>query len=340
MNFRMNAARCALWVFASLAIAACSSQGQGGTLPQGLSTPSLASNGFQSMSQALPQAARKTATSPSTVETFQFQTIDNPLDPTFNQLLGINDAGTISGYYGAGTVGHPNQGYTVAPPYHKESFTPENVPGAFQTQVTCIDNLGNTGGFSVDSKGVIRGFIEWNGVFTNYKHYKSTNTQILGLNNAGTAVGLYSDRNGKFHGFALDQATGKFKPVNPPGATNVQATAINNNGDVVGFYATSPSNSFGFIEKKGVFSVFAFPKAVQTSAFGVNDSDEIVGAYVDQKNVNHGFLLESPLSHAKYTTIDQPNSTATWLNGINNNGQMVGFYLDNAGRTHGVLVTP
>ena len=325
MNFRMNAARCALWVFASLAIGACSSQGQEGALPQGLSAPSF---------------AKGAAALPSTVQTFQFQTIDNPLDPTFNQLLGINDAGTISGYYGAGTVGHPNQGYTVAPPYHKDKFTPENVPGAVQTQVTCIDNLGNTGGFWVDSYGIIRGFIEWNGVFTNYAHGKSTNTQILGLNNAGTAVGLYSDRNGKFHGFALDQATGKFKPVNPPGATNVQATAINNNGDVVGFYATSPSNSFGYIEKKGVFSTFAFPRSVQTSVFGVNDSDQIVGAYVDQKNVNHGFLLESPLSHAKYTTIDQQNSTGTWLNGINNNGQMVGFYLDAAGRTHGVLVTP
>ena len=329
MKFRTHATRCALWIAASIAIAACSSQAQEGALP----------NGLQSTSQGFPAAARKAA-KPLTVESYKFQTIDDPIDPTFNQLLGINDAGTISGYYGAGTQGHPNQGYTVIPPYDKASFTPENVPGSVQTQVTCIDNLGNTGGFWIDAAGVTRGFIEWNGVFTTYAHLRSQNTQILGLNNAGTAVGFYIGTNGKSHGFTMDQATGQFKPVNPPSAIDVQATAINSVGDVVGFYLPSPSQGIGFIEKNGVFSTFTYPKAVATAVFGVNDHDSIVGAYFDQAGLNHGFLLESPLSHAKFTTIDKPESGGTWLNGINNNAQMVGFYLDKANNTHGVLVTP
>jgi hypothetical protein len=45
-----------------------------------------------------------------------FQDIINPGDTTFNQELGINNAGAISGYFGSGQMGHPNQGYKVAPP--------------------------------------------------------------------------------------------------------------------------------------------------------------------------------------------------------------------------------
>src|SRR4051794_31731419 len=41
---------------------------------------------------------------------FSFKTLDDPADPTFNQLLGINDSGVIAGYFGSGDAGHPNKG--------------------------------------------------------------------------------------------------------------------------------------------------------------------------------------------------------------------------------------
>lgn len=311
MKFHTNAARCAIWIGTSIAVAACSSQGQEAALPHAPSPP----------------AARSAAASPRTVQTFEFQTIDNPLDPGFNELFGINDAGTIAGFYGNGGSKHPNRGYTVVPPYDPGSFTPENVPGSTDTQVTCIDNLGNTGGFWDDSTGTIRGFIEWNGVFTTYQHGQSQFTEILGLNNAGKAVGLYLGKaDGRFHGFTLDEATGKFKGVNPPGATSVSATGINNLGDVVGSYFASSGDTVSFIEKNGAFTTFTYPNSHVTAASGVNDHDAIVGAYYSS-NVYHGFLLASPLSHAKFTTIDAPNSASTNLFGINNNGQMVGDYI-------------
>lgn len=37
-------------------------------------------------------------------DTFTFQTLDNPGDPAFNQSPGINDAGTIAGYFGDGMI--------------------------------------------------------------------------------------------------------------------------------------------------------------------------------------------------------------------------------------------
>ena len=74
---------------------------------------------------------------------FTFTTINNNTDPTFNQLLGINDKMKISGYYGSGATGHPNRGYTVAPPYAQAISWRRDYPGSAQSQVTCIDNRGN-----------------------------------------------------------------------------------------------------------------------------------------------------------------------------------------------------
>jgi hypothetical protein len=40
--------------------------------------------------------------------------VDGRADLTFNQLLGINDSGRISGYFGSGADAmHPNKGYQV-----------------------------------------------------------------------------------------------------------------------------------------------------------------------------------------------------------------------------------
>ena len=65
---------------------------------------------------------------------FRFQDIINTNDPTFNQELGINNSGVIAGYFGSGTQGHPNKGYTVVPPYINQlNFTNENFPGSVQT---------------------------------------------------------------------------------------------------------------------------------------------------------------------------------------------------------------
>jgi hypothetical protein len=305
-------------------------------------TAGLAGCGGSATPGALPNsnASVSARTDTPAAGGFKFKTIDNNTDPTFNQLLGINDDRTISGYYGIGTNGHPNKGYTVVPPYKQANFTDENYPGSAQTQVTCIDGLGNTGGFWVDGSGVNRGFIEWNGVFTSYtdpKTGKGTVNQILGLNDSGIAVGFYTDGSGVNHGFTLNQATGKFTAVKPPGGTNVTASAINNNGDVVGFY-TSSSETIGFLEKAGNFSTFSYPSASSTTPFGVNVHDDIVGSYATS-SASHGFLLTSPLTKAKFLSIDDPNGIGTTvINGLNDRVNMVGFYVDSAGNTDGMLI--
>ena len=51
--------------------------------------------------------------------------------------------------------------------------------------------------------------------------------QLLGINNAGIAVGFYNDANGNAHAYKLNQATGQFTKLTVPG-TAVTATGINN----------------------------------------------------------------------------------------------------------------
>src|SRR5271166_6195288 len=53
---------------------------------------------------------------------YDFATLNNANDLTFNQLLGINNHGVIAGYFGSGAAGHPNKGYQLLPPYSQGSY--------------------------------------------------------------------------------------------------------------------------------------------------------------------------------------------------------------------------
>jgi hypothetical protein len=304
-------------------------------------TAALSGCGGPSAPTALPNsdAVASARTGTPATRTFKFKTIDNAADPTFNQLLGINDDRTAAGYDGSGNAGHPSQGYTAVPPFKRANFTGENYAGSVQTQVTAINNLGDTAGFWIDTNGVTRGFIDWNGVFTSYENPNAVGTTvILGLNDSGIAAGFYVGSSASRHGFTLDQATGVFTPVAPPEATNVTAAGINDDGDVAGFYS-STSQTIGFLHKGGTFSSVSYPGATATTARGINIHDAIVGGYIDASGNHHGFLLLDPLKAPQWRSIDDPKGIGTTtINGVNDRVNMVGFYVDSVGNTDGMLI--
>jgi hypothetical protein len=272
--------------------------------------------------------------------TYKFTTLDNPADPTFNQLLGINDAGVIAGYYGSGATGHPNQGYTLLPQYSERLFKSEDYPGSVQTQVTALNNYYDTAGFWVDGSGNNYGFVRWHGLFTSYTEPNQTGTvtQILGLNSAGEAVGFYTDSAGTNHGFRLRQRTQQYSDIAPPGGTNVTASGINNLGNVTGFMTSKNGPVIGYLLDRGRLFRFSFPGATATTPFGINDNDEIAGSYLDKAGASHGFTLIDPTGAATFASIDDPKGVGTTVvNGINDKAHLVGFYVDAAGNTHGFL---
>lgn len=168
--------------------------------------------------------------------TYSFQTITDAGDPAFTQTLGINNAGTVAGYFGDGTV-VPNNGFTVTPPYGGASFIPENFPGSVQTQVIGINNNGETVGFYIDTLGNTHGFTDVGGTFSTVDDPSGSGsplvTQLLGVNDSGTAAGYYTDAGGNSHPFTY--ASGTFTGISFSGEVSAQATDVNNAGDVTGF---------------------------------------------------------------------------------------------------------
>ena len=276
---------------------------------------------------------------------FVFHTVNNNRDTTFNQLLGINNSGTIAGYFGSGEKGHPNRGYVVRPGYAQGNFANENFPGAAQTQVVGINNNGDTVGFWVDGKGANHGFYALKGHglktadFPTADNAKPMVDQLLAVNDHDVAVGFYTDAKGKNHGFSLDIKAHRFKAINVPGDGNVTTAGINNEGDVAGFADNADGTTEGYLLRSDhKLYRLNVPGSSATMAFGVNDGDEVVGAYTvgtGDNAASHGFIWSPGFG---FENVDDPNGVgATTLNGVNDRGTIVGFYTDSAGNTDGLL---
>jgi hypothetical protein len=275
-----------------------------------------------------------------------FQTIDNTADPTFNQLLGINNSGTIAGYFGSGALGHPNQGYTVTPPYAQANFTAENFPSSVQTQVTGINNIGTTVGFwSNSAAGTSNfGFVDSGGRFTNVNDPLTpagppSVNQLLGVNDHNVAVGFYNGPNGNSHGYTYNIASGTFSaPINDPLGVSTTTAAINNAGQLAGFYVDANNVTHGFLDNGGVFTTYDAPGATATMLLGLNNEGEAVGVETTASGLSEGLILN--IASDTWSVVNDPNGIGTTtLNGINDQGQIVGFYVDAAGNTDGLLMT-
>ena len=256
-----------------------------------------------------------------------FTNIIDPLNPTFTQALGINDANEIAGY-GNGTIFN---GFTLTLP---SSFTRENFPGADGgTQVIGISNGASptTVGFYVMG-GVTNGFANTSGTFTTVDDPGFGFTQLLGINGSGTTAAGYwthdaTGATGQLAGIVTGGpgfTSPTFIGINHllPANVNSQATGVNDGGWVVGFYQPTSTTFTGFLDKSGVISSITFPGSVDTQALGVNDLGEIVGDYTLADGNMFGFLDKG----GTFTTLDPFGSTAVTANGINDKGVIVGFY--------------
>jgi len=263
---------------------------------------------------------------------------------TFTQLLGINNAGTIAGYHGAGTTPqNPNKGFTLTLP---NNFINENFPNSVQTQVVAINNQGNTGGFYVDTAGTTHGFLNTNGVFSVIDAPNTAFNQVLGLNDRGVAAGYSStDPGGAINQKAFIQNHGTFTYLTglfAKGTGNSQATAINNQNMVAGFYVDAQNVTHGFEvnlgnPRKAKLITIDFPGATSTQVLGINNRGQLSGVYTDAANQSHGFTD----TNSRFQSIDAPLGIGTTtVNGINDNGQVVGFFVDGTGNTQGFAAAP
>ena len=315
---------------------------------------SIISQAAKDASQLASEAAASSSASASMQpKSYTFKTVDDPGDTTFNQLLGINVKGIITGYFGSGDAGHPNKGYRVAE-NAITGFVGENFPGAVQTQVVGINDSDLTVGFfstmnNSNSVNANAGFYRVDGSYHSVAFPTSDNAnpsvnQLLGVNDTDNAVGFYTDSKGNNHGYEYCIGTHKFRTitVSGEGVTSLTAAGIDNHGDVVGFFTGSGGAMDAFLlTSGGKQTVLAFPGATMTQAFGVNDYGEVVGTYTTGSGNSaqtHGFTWTAAGS---FQTVDDPSGVGTTtVNGVNDQGQLVGFYMDAAGNTDGMLATP
>jgi len=292
-------------------------------------------------------------------------TLDNQGDRNFNQLLGINDAGVIVGYFGDGTV-VANNGYILVPKNHyaAENFT--HLPAgdsASQTQAIGINNrrFPDIVGFYTDSAtNVTHGFLDTNGVQSTIDdpagsapNVSAPAQNLLGINDSGKAAGFWMDNNGHEHGFVveLDQRTHSARrfieiaPATFPGAVATQASDITDRDEVCGFWTDGNNNNHGFFGRLGErwvsFDVrIGGVPAMSTSPFGCNNEGKIVGSFTDSKGAVHGFIYRQ----GRFTQFDATGSSqapafnvmGTLINGVNDEGDIVGFYSD-GNRVHGFV---
>jgi hypothetical protein len=308
---------------------------------------------------AMSPAAAAQAAPASQPVSYQFTTLDNQNDTTFNQLLGINDQGTIAGYFGSGAQGAPNKGYLLFPPDSQSSYRSENFPGSVQTQVTGLNAKGATVGFwsSMNNANQVNenlGFYKLSGHSYHSVQFPTGNNaspvtdQLLGVNDHDIAAGFYTNSQGSNRGYTYNIRTRRFSRVWIPGfptgtaAPGTTAAAINDNGDIAGFWANpGTGDTDGFLLAHGKFTDLAVPGAASTQALGVSARDEVVGDYTvgtGSNAVMHGFTWTPG---GGFTTVDDPDGIGTTtINGVNDKGDLVGFYVDGNGNTDGFLATP
>jgi hypothetical protein len=290
---------------------------------------------------------------------YQFRTIDNGNDLTFNQLLGINQYGLIAGYFGSGNPGHPNKGYLLNARHGQQNYLDENWPESTQTQVTGLNDRGVTVGFwsTMNVAGVNgaapandnRAFVKWHGYFIDgdFPTDDAANPpvdQLLGVNDHNIAVGFYNDGAGNTHAYTFDIGRNVFNEVTPSGVTNPTGAAINNRGDIAGFGTDATGGSSNgkmvgyLLRRSGDVTILYVPGSSQTQALGINDQREVVGDYTDAAGNVHGFTWTP---WGGFQTVDDPNAMGnTTINGVNDRGQLVGFYTDQQNNTDGLLATP
>jgi hypothetical protein len=206
----------------------------------------------------------------------------------FTEGRGINNFRKVIGDYVA------SDGFVHSFSLFANTFTEYDVPGAVQTNLLGINELGDlTGAFDPDGSGVFQGFIDRHGNITSFSvpdgvggtlAYELNDTRRL-------TVGYYIDASGVLHGYYRDHNGALHFPIDPPGSVATVLFGVNDTNFVVGRYADAAGATHGlFFVPPDNFFTFDFPGSSFTSLNGINLFGFICGRYNDAAGVGHGFI--------------------------------------------------
>jgi len=161
--------------------------------------------------------------------------------PMVNQLLGINNRGIAAGFFNDSKDQSHGYLYNI----RTGRFALLRLPVVASSVVaTGVNDRGEVVGFYVTGKNT-KAFT-WSGrSFRTVSLGNGTNTQALGVNNAGSVVGSFVDAAGKMHGFLW--SAGQAHAVDVPGSAGTVVNGLNNRGQIVGFSMNAAKQTLGFV---------------------------------------------------------------------------------------------
>jgi len=205
----------------------------------------------------------------------------------FTEGRGINNARTIAGDYviSDGTI----HSFFLS----GSTFTEYDIPGAVQTNLLGINDLGEfTGGFDPDGSGIFQAFFGRGGTLTTYAVPGALGTFAYEItNNKKLVVGYFIDSAGVLHGQYRDAGGALHFPIDPSGSVGTVLFGANDRSFVVGRYADSSGVTHGlFFVPPDSFFTFDYPGSAFTSLNGITSQGNITGRYVDAAGIAHGFI--------------------------------------------------
>ncbi|HEY4244494.1 MAG TPA: hypothetical protein VGM88_31990 [Kofleriaceae bacterium] len=211
------------------------------------------------------------------------------------------------------------------------------------TSLFAINNRGAIVG-NYANGAAVDGFIYQNGTWTDVSPPFATGgfSELLGINDAGTAIGDAADASGQEHVFTRS-AAGVFTelPAPVPGVVGHELQSIDNAGEIVGAYSTVGSYFLdgtpcvGYVYSHGAYHPIDIPNAVCVIPYGLDDRGQITGTWVDASGFNHGFLLDRATHQLRDLTVAGMD-TNPWR--INNAGEVVGDFVGADDELHGFVL--
>jgi hypothetical protein len=202
----------------------------------------------------------------------------------FTEGRGINNERTVNGDY------RDSDGNLHGFVLSNGTFTDFNVPGALQTTLLSINDLGDfTGDFDPGS-GIFQAWFSIDGTITSFSVPGALSTFAYEMTNSTElVVGYYVDGSGILHGHFRDADGELHFPIDPPGSVATILFGLNDRNWVVGRYASSGVTHGLFFVPPNSFLTFDYPGATFTSLNGINDKGVFCGRFVDASGT-HGFL--------------------------------------------------
>jgi len=169
-----------------------------------------------------------------------------------------------------------------------------------------------------------------NTAIVNFDPPGSVNTQVTGINDAGTVVGQFSDTQG-FHGFSRT-SSGQITVIDVAGPTSqTQIYAINDSGEMAGYYYSD--GYLGFIlDRFGNLTTFSLD-GVALSPNNLNILGLIAGTYVSGFD-GIGFTRDAAGDITTFVPFDALAVGSAYIDTI---GRIAGNYTDAEVLTHGYL---